>query len=212
MSSATKTVWHGPKEFRRFLVPLDSLEPFPDNPNQGDVVVVASSYARFGQRKTIVVTESRIVAGHTQVEAARSLGWTHIAAVDGEFATEEDARAFLIADNRTGELGGIDDEALAVQLAALRDDYEGTGYTEADRVALDEKLAKLRDAYQPTDDAPPPLDARSGTSGFFEVPLLLGRDDRKDFAVLVKMHQREWGVPDVTAIVLRLLRESATRL
>lgn len=94
-------------------VDLDSLVLLPGNPRQGDVDAVAASLARFGQRKPIVVRESDrvIIAGNHTWQAARSLGWSTIAAVlvDDDTATSE---AFALADNRTAELGGYDEAAL----------------------------------------------------------------------------------------------------
>lgn len=206
-----KIVWEGAKTLRRFLVPIDDLEPFAGNPRRGNVEKIAESLRGIGQRRPITVSGRTITAGHHVVLAARSLEWTHVAALDGDFDDEDHARRFLLADNRTAEFGTVDQEMLAVQLESLSN-YDGTGFTAEDKAELDRQLAAIRAAYQPTDERPPSLDARSGTSGLFEVPLLLGVDDRKDFAQLMKMHQREWGIADVTSVVLRLLRESAARL
>lgn len=138
-----KRIWDGVDGLRRMLVPLDSLEPFPDNPRRGDVEAIRASLDRFGQLKPIVVQGSRIVAGHHIVLAALESGWTHVAALDGQFADDETARAFLLADNRIAELGTIDEEALAVQFAAIKD-FAGIGYTDADRATLERRLNALR--------------------------------------------------------------------
>jgi len=97
-------------------LPLASLTPLPDNPRRGDVEAVAASLSRFGQRKPIVVRRSDrvIIAGNHTWLAAQSLGWAEIAAVlvdDDEISS----RAYALADNRTSELGGYDEELL-VQL------------------------------------------------------------------------------------------------
>lgn len=150
----TARVWNGADALRRMLVPLGEVEPWPGNPREGDVPSIIESLQRFGQVRPILIRVSgRIVAGHHLVLAARELGWSHIAAIRHDFADEEEARAYLIADNRIPERGRVNEEALAVQLGALRT-LEGTGYSERDRALLDSRLARLR--TPPDDDGAPP--------------------------------------------------------
>ena len=84
---------------------------------------IRSSLSRFGQRKPIVVRKDTMTveAGNGTLEAARELGWTHIAAVVlNDNAIE--ATGFTIADNRTGELAEWDYTVLTQQLTALIDE------------------------------------------------------------------------------------------
>jgi len=68
---------------------------------------------------------------------------------------EEKARAFLIADNRTAELGYTDDSLLLAQLEAL-DDRVGTGYDDDDLDELRATVAALHHLDNPRDpDAVP---------------------------------------------------------
>lgn len=151
-------VWNGADVLRRMLVPLEEVEPWPGNPREGDVPAIIDSLRRFGQVRPILVRQNgRIVAGHHLVLAARELGWSHVAAIRHDFADEEEARAYLLADNRIPERGRINEEALAAQLGALRT-LDGTGYTERDRALLDSRLAKLR---APSDEEPDPPEPRA---------------------------------------------------
>lgn len=148
--AADAKVWHGAKALRRFLVPIEGLEPFPGNPRRGDVAQLRESLRRFGQVLPVLTDPQlgpeglqRIVAHHHIVLAAAEEGWTHVAAIPNEFADEDEARAYLIADNRLGEVGSYDDEALVDQLRQLAeiDGLAATGYTTDD---LDTLLAQLR--------------------------------------------------------------------
>jgi ParB-like chromosome segregation protein Spo0J len=198
--AATK-VWEGPPALRRFLVAIADLEPFPGNPRHGNIPAIRESLREFGQRKPIATDGKRIVAGHQFVTAAAEEGWTHVAAIPGEFADEDQARRFLLADNRTSELGTIDDGLLGAQLAALTS-FEGTGYTESDRAELDLRLARLRE----------PSPAPTPPTTLIEEKLLLSRDDRGDYVRLVALHKREWGLDDAGQVILRALRESGRKL
>ncbi len=91
---------------------ISEIVPYERNArhNEKAIPVVAESIREFGLRGQIVL-ESRerpvIVTGHTRVAACKSLGWTeipdeHIAYCDG--LTEEQIKAYRLADNRTGEV------------------------------------------------------------------------------------------------------------
>ena len=125
-------------------VPLAELKPFPGNPRRGDVDAIARSLDTFGQRKPIVVTADGTVGdGNHTVLAARQLGWDRIAAVRVD-DDETTAKAYNLADNRTAELGGYDETALAELMADLKAAdaklFTATGWDDAD---LDELLDRL---------------------------------------------------------------------
>ncbi len=118
---ATAAVTGIVENLQALATPIDALELLPGNPRVGDVDAVAASLRRFGQRKPIVAnTAGVVIAGNHTLQAARQLGWTHIAVVrvDDDDAT---AKAFALADNRTAELGSYDDAALE---AMVRDVLE----------------------------------------------------------------------------------------
>jgi len=128
---------HIAPQLRALVIPLDCVELHPQNPRLGDVAAVAASLRRFGQQKPIVVqrTTGYVVAGNHVVRAALSLGWTEIAA-NVEDLDDAEAIAFMLADNRTADLGGYDDTLLAAILAEQQaeDNLAATGY-DADAVA-----------------------------------------------------------------------------
>jgi hypothetical protein len=124
--------WEGDDSLRGMLLPLDDLNEAPGNPHRGDVEALARSLQRFGQMRPVLVTPDRTVtAGNHVVKAARSLGWTHIAAQEGRFETPEEARAYLLADNRLSELGSFDVHAQIsmIEELAAQDSLTATGYT-----------------------------------------------------------------------------------
>lgn len=108
--------------------PMDNVQTDPDNARRGDVDAVRRSLNVFGQRKPIVVKRTGenahgapvgiVIAGNHTYMAADALGWSHIAAVfvDDDATT---ARAYSLADNRTGELATWDYEALTASLQEL---------------------------------------------------------------------------------------------
>lgn len=110
-------------------VPVDSITLLERNPRKGDVDAVVKSYERFGQQKPIVIDKNSVViAGNHQLLAAIKLGWTHIAVVRTQLEGQE-ALGFALADNRTSELGFIDEELLSEILMEFDDKLrEASGY------------------------------------------------------------------------------------
>lgn len=134
-------------------VPMSNLKPSQNNPRQGDVAAVTASYRQFGQRKPIVARrkgkakggypQGEILAGNHQFEAAKALGWDSIAVV---WVDDDDdtARAYAVADNRTGMLGGWDVEELVSSLEGLSGDLlAATSFTSED---LDDLMAQFQEA------------------------------------------------------------------
>ena len=101
--------------------PIEELRTLPGNPRVGDVEAIARSLARFGQRKPVVARrDGTVIAGNHTLAAARDLGWSTLAAV---YVDDDDtmAYAYALADNRTAELGGYDEDALAELVAEIGD-------------------------------------------------------------------------------------------
>ena len=148
-------------QLRSLVVPIDSVELHPRNPRQGDVAAVAASLARFGLQKPVVVQRSTgyVVAGNHVLRAALSLGWTQIAA-SVEDLDDAEAIAFMLADNRTADLGAYDDSLLAAILAEQQaeDNLAATGY-DADAVAA--LLAEAGNIEERDLDAAPDLPAEA---------------------------------------------------
>ena len=102
------------------VVALSDLTPYPKNPRHitpAAVNAVAESLAAFGWQQPIVIDPKRvIVAGHTRHQAAVQLGWTHAPTVT---IPAKHARAYRLADNRSGEFSTWDLDVLPGELAAL---------------------------------------------------------------------------------------------
>lgn len=97
-----------------------------------NIQTIVESLNRFGQQKPIVVDTSYCVrAGNGTLEAARSLGWTHLDCVVTDLKGS-DAIAYAIADNRTAELAEWDSSVLAATLEGLQLEelLESTGYSD----------------------------------------------------------------------------------
>lgn len=103
---------------------LDEIRPYENNPRFNDEAVdaVAASIREFGFKVPIVLdAEGVIVAGHTRWKAARKLGIEEVPCVVADDLTQEQIKAFRLADNKVSELSDWNEEALAEELAGIMD-------------------------------------------------------------------------------------------
>lgn len=101
---------------------IDEIRPYENNPrvNDGAVGAVAESIREFGFQQPIVVDrDGVIIAGHTSYKAAQKLGLTEVPVVVAGNMTDEQVRAYRLADNKTGELAEWDFSALEEELAGI---------------------------------------------------------------------------------------------
>lgn len=145
---------------------IDSLRPDPRNARKHgkkNLSTIAASLAQFGQRRAAVVrSDGTVLAGNGMLEAARSLGWSELSVtvVPDEWSDEE-ARAYALADNRTGELAEWDSDVLGDHLK----DLQGAGWDVA-ALGFDEPEPMV------VDDDVPPLDETPTRSSLGDVWLL----------------------------------------
>jgi len=147
-SKADDGIRHGLKEWERISpalmplgMPIGQLHADPENVRRHpdrNIEAIMASLAKFGQQAPAVYVLRKgkkiIIKGNGLLAAAKSLGWTRLAAVRSGLA-EQDAKAYAIADNRTTDLSDFDEELLAAQLAELDEaDYDlaSIGYTDAE--------------------------------------------------------------------------------
>ena len=107
---------------------INELIPYINNPriNDGAVDKVASSIKNFGFKNPIIIDkDNEIIAGHTRLKAARKLGLDEVPTIKVDDLTEQQIKAFRIADNKTSEFAEWDMELLGIELEGLEDVFTG---------------------------------------------------------------------------------------
>ena len=100
------------------------LIPYDKNPRKNDAAVdeVAASIRQFGFKVPIIIDADQvIVAGHTRLKAAEQLGLKKVPCIVADDLTEEQIKAFRLADNKTAELADWDFELLTEELEEITD-------------------------------------------------------------------------------------------
>ena len=96
-------------------IALADLHPYAKNPRKNDEAVsaVAASIRQFGFLVPLVIDRNHeIVAGHTRYRAAKQLGMKEVPCVIADELTEDQIKAFRLADNKVGELASWDMDLL----------------------------------------------------------------------------------------------------
>ena len=121
---------------------LDELVPYENNPRNNDDAVgaVANSIREFGFKVPIIVDKDNvIVAGHTRLRAAQLLGLKDVPVIRADDLSEEQVRAFRLADNKTAELADWDFAKLEQELDGLSINMDQFGF-ETDDLPSDDEL------------------------------------------------------------------------
>lgn len=121
---------------------IKELTPFENNPrhNDGAVEVVANSIKEFGFKVPVIVDKDNvIVAGHTRIKAAELLGIEKVPVIVASDLTDEQVKAFRLADNKTAEIAKWDYEKLEIELQGIASiDMGDFGFElELDNISID---------------------------------------------------------------------------
>jgi hypothetical protein len=127
-------------------IALERLKPNPSN-------------ARTHSKRQILIDKNgMIIAGHGRLTAAKRLGMTEVPALRIEHLSDDEIRAYVLADNQLATLAGWDDDILAIELQHLMDvvvdfDVTVTGFEMPviDLIIEKAKAPKPEDEIQPID-------------------------------------------------------------
>ena len=103
---------------------IEDLIPYENNPRINDDAVeyVKNSIKEFGFKVPIVIDKNNvIVAGHTRYKACKELGINEIPCIVADDLTDEQVKAFRLADNKVSEKAQWDLSKLDEELGNILD-------------------------------------------------------------------------------------------
>ena len=115
---------------------LSEIIPYERNPRFNDDAVdaIAKSIAEFGFLNPIVVDSNHvIICGHTRFKAAQKLGLVSVPVIVADSLSEDQVKAYRIADNKTSELATWDYGQLVSEIRDLEEqnyDLSNLGFSE----------------------------------------------------------------------------------
>ena len=146
------------------MIKVEDLKPYANNPRFNDDAVeyVAKSIKEFGFKVPMVIDKNNeIVAGHTRYKASLELGLEEVPCIIADDLTDEQIKAFRLADNKVSEYATWNDDLLNIELQDLDIDMTDFGFDidlgldEEQEIIEDEvpevpeePKAKLGDIYQ----------------------------------------------------------------
>ena len=130
------------------MLPVPEVRPYEKNPrkNAEAVKYVKASIEKFGFKQPIIVDSNRvIIAGHTRLEAANSLGMEEVPCIVADDLTDAQAKALRLADNKVAEFSEWEMNLLGEELGELAEISDidmgdfGFDLSEFDNIGMDEK-------------------------------------------------------------------------
>ena len=122
---------------------IDEIIPYINNPrhNKEAVDLVAASIAEFGFKNPIILdSKNVIVAGHTRFAAAKKLGLKEVPCIMADDLTEQQIKAFRLADNKVAEAATWDMDLLKIELDGITDiDMSNLGF---DNISLGDEITE----------------------------------------------------------------------
>ena len=128
------------------MLPVPEVRPYEKNPrkNAGAVKYVKASIEKFGFKQPIIVDSNRvIIAGHTRLEAAKSLGMAEVPCIVADDLTDAQVKALRLADNKVAEFSEWEMNLLGEELGELAEISDidmgdfGFDLTEFDNIGMD---------------------------------------------------------------------------
>lgn len=101
---------------------LSDIKPYEKNPRKNDNAVeyVANSIKEFGFKVPIVIDKDGvIVAGHTRYKASKKLGLEKVPCIIADDLTDEQIKAYRLADNKVSEKSEWDFDLLQDELSEI---------------------------------------------------------------------------------------------
>lgn len=181
-------------------VRIDKLKPYENNArthNEKQVEKIARSIEEFGFINPVLIdSDYGIIAGHGRVKGAEALGMEEVPCLFVEDLTDEQKRAYIIADNKLALDAGWDYEILQIELDELDNlnfDFTLTGF---DDLELDDESLFSMDDISEVDGYDSGEDDREYFTKTFTFPL----EKKNQIICYLKVHQNE--------IVEQIIKES----
>ena len=180
---------------------INELVPYEKNPRKNDASVpkVMESIKQFGFKVPIVVDGNNvIVTGHTRFKAAQKLGMTKVPVIIADDLTEEQIKAFRLADNKVSEYSVWDYDLLAGELLELDELFD------MDALGFNMDMEELKHEWDEEEEAPEPKE-KSKERGYaicYELTFNNEQEQEEWYQFLGVLKRK---FPDVDTIAERVL-------
>ena len=159
---------------------IDEIIPYENNPRNNDEAVdyVAKSIQEFGFKVPIVIDKNNvIVTGHTRLKASKKLGLEEVPCILADDLTDEQIKAFRLADNKVSEYATWNDELLDIELDDLDIDMSDFGFDidmdEEETEIIEDEDFKENERHRTNDAYNLDLvDIENSSNDFWQMPII----------------------------------------
>lgn len=135
-------------------VDINKIKPYKKNPRKNEEAIpyVMESIKQFGFKNLIIIDKNNvIIAGHTRLESAKRLGMKEVPIIHADDLTEEQVKAFRLADNKVGEIAGWDFDLLNLELDDILDiDMADFGFLKEEEINIDDFFEEKEEIQKET--------------------------------------------------------------
>lgn len=129
------------------MMSIEKLTPYERNPRTHDeaqIAQIAASIKEYGFTNPVLIDErGGIIAGHGRVLAAAQLGLEIVPTITLAYLTDEQRKAYVIADNKIALNAGWDMEMLAKEIEELSNENYDVDVMGFSAQEMDEMMASL---------------------------------------------------------------------
>lgn len=136
------------------MMKISDLREYENNPRKNEKAVdaVASSIKNFGFKVPIIIDKQNVViCGHTRILASKKLGMDEVPCVIADDLSEDQVKAFRLADNKTAELAEWDMDKLTEELQNIDMDMLQFGFEDLEN-SLERDV--LEDEFDENEELP----------------------------------------------------------
>ena len=197
-------------------VDIDLIKPYKNNPREISaeaVQKVMKSIKEFGYNQPIVVDKDHVIlAGHTRWKAMKQLGKKKANIIIRDL-TKEQAVAYRIMDNRSGEESKWQNKLLAEELNVLQDksfDLDLTGFnaTELENLANDKELGFIQNSKELKENLNVEFPDNMQVTHVKMVQLFLNTETEKDFKIWCTELQKQLKTDNLTDTVYEAIKNA----
>ena len=127
---------------------VNDIKPYKNNPriNEKAIPYVMNSIKEFGFKNPIIIDKHNIIiCGHTRLESAKRLKYTEVPVIYADDLSDEQIKAFRLADNKVSEIAEWDLELLGDELSEIDLDMEQFGF---ELKSVEEEQEVVEDDYE----------------------------------------------------------------
>ena len=128
------------KEYEK--IAIEQLKPYENNArthSEEQIELIMNSINEFGFVAPVVIDENNVIlVGHGRTEAAKRLGIKEVPFRRVTHLSEDQKRAYILADNKLSDLGGWDFDILESELENIELDMADFGFDEIEEPDFEE--------------------------------------------------------------------------